>query len=160
MKTMNNPTKSKPPPNQEMVLAVFSELMNQIRKQEDMVNSWIKYYISIQAGLAFAVAYFVRLNPTEGSLSNVGSLFISFLGIATAVCMTNIIHREQKWEGRYITQVNDLPQLPKVFKNKWVPDPAKPKGKGKIAKQISWLRNFNILGWVIMMVVILCNMQG
>jgi hypothetical protein len=140
-------------PDKEVIIAAFSELMGHIRKQDELVHSWTKYYLTIQAGLAIALAFLVRLGPTEGVLINAGSLFIPFLGIITAICLTNIIIREQMWQGRYIAQLTQLPLLPEVYKLEWAPSEPDPHKRGYIANQFHLLRNVIIGGWLIWLIV-------
>ena len=60
-------------PDKEVIIAAFSELMGHIRKRDELVHSWTKYYLTIQAGLAIALAFLVRLG--EMSRTNVDSGF-------------------------------------------------------------------------------------
>jgi len=138
--------------DKEVIIAAFSELMGHIRKQDDLVHSWTKYYLTIQAGLAIALAFLAQLGPTEGVLVNAGSLFIPFLGIITAICFTNIINREQMWQGRYIDQLRLLPLFPEVYKVEWVPSEPNPQERGYTANQFQLLRYVIIGGWVIWLV--------
>jgi len=127
----------------------FVQILEQIRKQDDLIHSWTKYYLSIQAGMAIALAFILRLT-TERSilLIRVGSLFIPILGISTTVLLTRIIVREHKWQGRYIRSLNKLKDLPVIYEND--PDTEQP---GYIAKQFLWIRWVLIIGWATVAVI-------
>lgn len=127
----------------------FVQILEQIRKQDDLIHSWTKYYLSIQAGMAIALAFILRLT-TERSilLIRVGSLFIPILGISTTVLLTRIIVREHKWQGRYIRSLNKLKDLPVIYEND--PDPEQ---TGYIAKQFLWIRWVLIIGWATVAVI-------
>ncbi len=127
----------------------FVQILEQIRKQDDLIHSWTKYYLSIQAGMAIALAFILRLT-TERSilLIRVGSLFIPILGISTTVLLTRIIVREHKWQGRYIRSLNKLKDLPVIYEND--PDPEQ---LGYIAKQFLWIRWVLIVGWATVAVI-------
>ena len=145
-------------PEKELVLTAFKELMGHIRKQDELVHSWTKYHLSIQAGLAIAVAFLVKLGPTEGVLINVGSLFIPLLGITTAICLTNVIIREQMWQGRYIAQIVKLPLMPEIYKPEWGPYEPNPQKRSYIANQFWTLRKVIIVGWIVWMAVTVISM--
>jgi len=127
----------------------FVQILELIIKQDDLIHSWTKYYLSIQAGMAIALAFILRLT-TERSilLIRVGSLFIPILGISTTVLLTRIIVREHKWQGRYIRSLNKLKDLPVIYEND--PDTEQP---GYIAKQFLWIRWVLIIGWATVAVI-------
>jgi hypothetical protein len=127
----------------------FVQIMENIRKQDDLIHSWTKYYLSIQAGLAIALAFILGFTAEKnGFLMKVGSLFLPLLGIVTTVLLTRIIVREHKWQGRYICSLNKIKNLPVIYENAF--DPEKP---GYIAKQFLWIRWFLIAGWIVIAVI-------
>lgn len=127
----------------------FVQILEQIRKQDDLIHSWTKYFLSIQAGLAVALAFILRLTTeTSDCLIKVGSLFLPILGISTTVLLTRIIVREHKWQGRYIRSLNKLKNLPVIYEND--PDPEQP---GYIARQFLWIRWVLIIGWATIAVI-------
>ncbi len=133
----------------EMKGKAFVQILEHIRKQDDLIHSWTKYYLSIQAGLAIALAFILRLTTeTSDCLIKVGSLILPFLGIATAFYITRIIVREHKWQGRYICSLNKLRNLPVIYETD--PDPEKP---GYIARQFLQIRWVLIIGWAIVAVI-------
>jgi hypothetical protein len=144
-----------PCPDKDLIRVVFEQLMEHARKQEDLVHSWTKYYLSVQAALAVALSFLIKLGPAEGILINVGSVFIPFLGIVTSICLTNIILRELFWQGRYIAQIRNLPLKYEIYRSEWVPSEPDPDSHSYIGKQFCWLRFFLIAGWVIWIFVLL-----
>ncbi|MBA7567672.1 hypothetical protein ES708_09387 [subsurface metagenome] len=127
----------------------FSQLLEQIRKQDDLIHSWTKYYLSIQAGLAVALAFVLKLNGNENDiLMKVGLLFFPILGIATAWCLTNIIVREHKWQGSYIKAIRKLNKTPIVYESE--PDPQE---HGFIARQFILLRRILVFVWTILFII-------
>ncbi len=136
-------------PSIDLVRPVYDQLMQHVRKQDDLIHSWTKYYLSIQAALAIALAFLIRLAPTDGVLVNAGGVFIPFLGVVTSICLTNIILREQFWQGRYIVQIRNLPLIPETYSKEWVPSEPNPTKRGYIGEQFWSLRKILITGWVI-----------
>ena len=127
----------------------FVQILEQIRKQDDLIHSWTKYYLSIQAGMAIALAFILRLTTERSSLLiRVGSLLIPILGISTTVLLTRIIVREHKWQGRFIRSLNKIKDLPVIYEND--PDPEQP---GYIAKQFLWIRWVLIIGWATVAII-------
>ena len=137
----------------ESVRLVFGQLMEHIRYQDQLIQNWTKYYLSVQAGLAVALGFLLNLNLSEATLVNAGFIFIPFLGIATAYTLTNIINREQMWQGRYIFQVRQLPGLPDSYLQTWVPSEPDSQKRGYVAQQFWYLRNGLIIGWFIWAIV-------
>jgi hypothetical protein len=45
--------------DKDLVRDVFDQLSQQIRKQDDLVHSWTKYYLTIQAALAVALSFLI-----------------------------------------------------------------------------------------------------
>jgi hypothetical protein len=140
---------SLPNPDKELALSAFEQLMEHVRKQDDLIHSWTKYYLSVQAALAVALSFLIKLQPAKGILVSTGSVFIPLLGIVTSICLTNIILREQFWQGRYIAQIRKLPLIPEIYRGEWAPDEPDPELRGYIGKQFCWLRNSLVAGWVI-----------
>jgi len=135
--------------SENMQGVAFGQLLEQIRKQDDLIHSWTKYYLSIQAGLAVALAFLIKVKGGEsGLLMKVGFLFLPILGIATTWCLTNIIVREHKWQGRYIIALRKLNKAPSVYDID--PDPEKP---GYIARQFLCLRWVLVIGWSVLFVI-------
>jgi len=127
----------------------FVQILELIRKQDDLIHSWTKYYLSIQAGMAIALAFILRLTTERSSLLiRVGSLLIPILGISTTVLLTRIIVREHKWQGRFIRSLNKIKDLPVIYEND--PDPEQP---GYIAKQFLWIRWVLIIGWATVAII-------
>lgn len=139
--------------DKDMVRAVYEQLMETSRKQDDLVHSWTKFYLTIQAGLAVALSFLVRLDPAHGFVVNAGSMFVPLLGIATSHYLTNIILREQMWQGRYIAQIRRLPQLPETYREPWVSDEPDPEKRSYIGKQFGALRRAVIAGWMAWLVL-------
>jgi hypothetical protein len=138
------------------IIAAFEQLMEHVRRQEELVHSWTKYYLSIQAALAIAISYLISLGPMQGTFVNIGLIFIPFLGITTSICITSIIHREQKWQGRYIMQIGSLHQMPLIYKDDWVPKESEWGGLSYTGVRFKWLRNFLITGWAILCLIEIC----
>lgn len=137
-----------PYPGNSLIQSVFEQLMENIRKQDELVLSWTKYYLSIQAALAVALSFLIKLRSEDGILVNTGSLFIPFLGVVTSICLTNIILREKKWQGRYVMQIRRLPQVPETYRKEWGLDDPDSGHRGYIGQQFCWLRNVLVAGWV------------
>ncbi len=138
-----------PEPDKDLIRTVFVQLMEHIRKQDDLIHSWTKYYLSIQAALAVALSFLMKLGPGDGILVNTGSVFIPLLGIVTSIRLTNIILRESMWQGRYIAQIRRLPELPETYREDWAPANPDPKRRGYVAHQFWWLRNTLVVGWAV-----------
>jgi hypothetical protein len=135
--------------SEELRGKAFVQLLEFIKKQDDLIHSWTKYFLTIQAGLAIALAFLLKMTTEKSDLLvKVGSLFLPVLGIATTICLTNIIIHEHKWQGRYIKSLKNLPNIPVIYEID--PDPEKP---GYIAKQFLWLRWVLIIGWAIIAVI-------
>lgn len=133
----------------ELLSSAFSQIMEHIRKQDDLVHSWTKFYLSIQAGMAIALAFLLNMTSNEPKIIvKIGLLFIPLLGITSTICLTNIIVREHKWQGRYIQMLKNIPNIPIIYDIS--PDPKEP---GYIAKQFLWFRWFLISGWLILAVM-------
>ena len=147
-------------PDRELVKVTYQQLMEHIRKQDDRAHSWTKFYLSIQAALAVALSFLMTLSSSQDLLVSVGSVFIPFLGIATAVCLTNIICREMMWQGRYISQIRKLTVLPETYRKGWVPEDPGPEKRGYIAQQFWWLRIILIVGWSIWAMISLLDVVG
>lgn len=135
--------------DKDTVRAVYDQLMEHVRKQDDLIHSWTKYHLSIQAGLAVALSFLMKLGPAEGIFGNAGGVFVPLLGIATSFCITNIILREQMWQGRYIAQIRKLPQMPETYREAWAPSEPDPEKRSYIGDQFWRLRNALIVGWAI-----------
>jgi hypothetical protein len=142
-------TNDVPGSDTDLVRPIFEQLMEHVRKQDDLIHSWTKYYLSVQAALAVALSFLIKLGSAEDILVNTGSVFIPFLGIVTSICLTNIILREHFWQGRYITQIIELRLKPEAYRAKWVPKELDFHHHGYISKQFRLLRYFLITGWAI-----------
>lgn len=141
-------TNDKPGPDEQLIRTVFEQLMEHVRKQDELVHSWTKYYLSVQAALAVALSFLIKLGPAEGILINTGTVFIPLLGAVTTICLTNIILREQMWQGRYVAQIRKLPRMPETYREEWAPAEPDPQRRGYIGQQFWWLRNVLVAAWI------------
>lgn len=150
-----------PGPDEGLIRPALEQLMELVRKQDDLIHVWTKHYLAVQAGLAVGLSFLIKLGPAEGILVNTGNVFIPFLGAATSICFTNIILREQQWQGRYIAQIRKLPLMSeKIYRGEWVPDEPDPRGRSYIGQQFCWLRNILVAGWAIWGLLSLCRVAG
>ncbi|HPA45298.1 MAG TPA: hypothetical protein PK395_05980 [bacterium] len=134
-------------PDEKFVLSAFAQLMQEIRDQTNQVHSWTKLYLSIQAALAVALSFLIKLGSNGGFIvnaGNAGSIVIPILGIATSWCLTDIILHEMSWQGEFIRQIRKLPKLPAIY-----PVDPDPRGRSYIGKRFCVLRIFLIAGWAI-----------
>ncbi len=132
--------------SEEMRATVFTQLMQQIRKQDDLVHSWTKYFLSIQAGIAAALAFLIQMEAKgSGLLITAGLLLLPCLGITTTVFLTRLIIRDLKWQGRYILALRKLKGVPGIYD--FDPDPNR---RGFQARQFLWLHWILIIGWVLL----------
>jgi hypothetical protein len=137
--------------SQESCNIAFTQLLEQIRKQDDLVHSWTKYFLSIQSALAVALAFLINLQSSgDALLVKAGLLLLPVLGIATTWYLTNIIVRETQWQGRYITALRRLKGMPQIWDRD--PDPNKP---GYIAGQFIRLRRVLVAIWIVVLIVLI-----
>ena len=134
-------------PNIRLIQSAFEQLFQMVRRQDDLIHSWTKFYLSIQAGLAVALSFLIRLGSSQAQLVIAGNLAIPFLGIATTIVLTKIIVREHFWQGRYIVQITKLPAMPETFRRDWVPGEPDENKRGYNAQQFCGLRNILVAGW-------------
>ena len=139
----------------ELIRTTYEQLMQHVRKQDDLIHSWTKYYLSIQAALAIALSFLIKLENTEKTLVNMGSLLIPFLGIVTSIYLTNIILREQLWQGRYVWQIMALPKIPKTYLESWLRAEPNPNEHGYVGKQFLKLRIALIVGWAVVFLLLI-----
>lgn len=134
----------------DLIKAVYDKLMDRVAQQDVLILGWTKYYITIQAGLAIALAFLIRLEPKVDSLLIIaGSILIPILGILSVIFMTRIIRREQFWQHRYIAQIGRLPELPKTYRRKWISDNPDSENPGHIGKQFIYFRIAVVVIWAL-----------
>jgi hypothetical protein len=137
--------------SQELLGVVFTQLMEQIQKQDDLLHDWTKYYLSIQSALAVAMTYLLNLTGAGSIfLARAGLLLIPILGISTAWCFTDMIIREHIWQGHYIERLGQLQGLPQIYGSS---DPTDER-PGYIARRFRFLKWILLSGWSALAVVI------
>lgn len=141
------------PLDKELIQSAFKQLCEMVRKQDALIQSWTKFYLYIQAGLAVALSFLLQLGPSQNLLAIAGSAIIPVLGIATVFFLTRIIIREYKWQGRYVGQITKLPMVPEVYRREWAPKEPDPDKRGYNAQQIWLLQIVLITGWCILLLV-------
>lgn len=142
--------------NPDLIKAAFEQLMQNVRSQDELVHSWTKFYLSIQAALAIALSFLMNPNPSHIALANIGSIVIPLFGIATSICITIIIWREQRWQGRYIMQIRRLKHMPETFRQEWAPSDSDPAKLSYLGKQYLWLLCFVVAGWIVWGIIAQC----
>ena len=132
----------------------FTEILTLIRNQDNLIHSWTKYLLSIQAGLGIALAYLLKLGNEKDILVLAGSLLIPILSIATLCYLINIIVREHHWQGKAIKAFRELKDFPMIYDKDPNPNPKK---HGYIARQFIALRIILIIVWLSILICILCK---
>jgi hypothetical protein len=83
-------------------------LVDLIINQDHVAQNWIKFFVTIEAGLAVAFAFaFGQLLPAW--FQRLAILLIPIMAIALAISLTLIVVRERQWQNLYIKKFNDLP---------------------------------------------------
>lgn len=136
-------------PDKELIQSAFEQLWGQVRKQDDLIHSWTQFYMYIQAGLGVALAFLLKLSPSQSILANGGNLIIPVLGMTTAFFLTRIIMREHFWQGRYMWRIRQLPGMPEIIQQNWVPSEPQECKRGYISNQLWWLRIVLMGGWAL-----------
>jgi len=133
-----------------------SHLVSLITNQDHVTQGWIKFLITIEAGLAVALAFILK--PGNDStfpdwFTRSVSIIIPALGILAAFILTDIIIRERKWQTWYVQKYKALPNdFPEVFPGEKGQDVSVDKQPwGYISKRIFWFTVIIILGWLVIL---------
>jgi hypothetical protein len=85
-------------------------LVDLVMNQDHVAQNWIKFLITIEAGLAIAFAFaFGRVLPNW--FQTLAILVIPVMGGALAISLAFIVVRERQWQNHYINRFNILPGL-------------------------------------------------
>ena len=136
-----------------------SALVNLVINQDHVAQNWIKFLVTVQAGLAFVFAFFIKAPEVSPGLS-VGvarmiMVCVPLMGLLSSISLTLIVVQERKWQAWYISKFNEIPG------NNGVVFPANyGKGTTTVFRQpldaISW--NITVLGslmtliWVVLLI--------
>ncbi len=88
--------------------AAFQELNTFIRTQETIVQSWMKFYLTVQFGLSIAYSYTVSAIVPCDIIYTFLSICIALFGYLTAILFTAIICREYKWQGYFMKKLREV----------------------------------------------------
>jgi hypothetical protein len=89
---------------------VSKMLVDLVMNQDHVAQNWIKFLITIEAGLAIAFAFaFGRVLPNW--FQTLAILVIPVMGSALAISLTFIVVRERQWQNHYINKFNAVAGL-------------------------------------------------
>ena len=123
---------------------VFDRAVDLIINQDRVIHSWTGRYITIQSGLAIAVAALLNWQRANIWLIIIAASLLAVLGIIFALLITEILKRECQWQSVYVEAAQRAEGIDPVIYTL----PVKP-GPGFIARVFLRLRWFVVSAWIL-----------
>jgi hypothetical protein len=95
----------------EKLSQLRAQLVQLIIQQGTIFTNWIKFAITVQAGLAAGFGFVVFHDAKKYWVLG---LLVAFFGLATAVLFAWILYRHAQWAAWYLGRGNDLPTTPEL----------------------------------------------
>ena len=87
-------------------------LIQLVVNQDQVTQNWIRFLITVEAGLAVGLGFILQLSDDEQPLqwfAPVVSILIPLLGCAVGVIVCLIVRRERRWASWFVQRFNALP---------------------------------------------------
>jgi hypothetical protein len=112
-------------------------LVDLIINEDQVAQKWVEFLITIQAGLAVALAFLVRSSETlpggqlvqSSKVPHAAIYLIAGVGFLVSIGITWMVVRERKWTAWYVHRFN---QLPGCHGNVFPADQPVPKSVGSV----------------------------
>ena len=96
---------------------VFQELIESIRKQDDLVHSWTKTLLAVEGGCVAALAYILKGNGITGDLVFITIYGVIVVGAVGSWVCCQAIESDLKWQGQLITYVQKIDSTATMYKD-------------------------------------------
>lgn len=85
----------------------FRELMQCMRKQDDLVHRWMRLLLLVQSGIISVMVFLYIQNGLQGDqwLSYIVAIAFSLIAIATIIICCEAAISDLKWQGRFISYI-------------------------------------------------------
>ena len=106
------------------------QLMEQIRKQDELIHSWTATLVTTQGGLLTAAGFLWNASSIGIHTKGLGTLLLGCLAAVVTWTCTDSIRSECLWQGKYISYLKAVPG------NDWIYTDVNPEPKvgGTIAR--------------------------
>lgn len=129
----------------------FDRAIDLVINQDHIIQQWTGRYITIQGGLAAALAAVLSWKGIDlGFITIPLSVLIGSIAIMLSCKITKIIKREYEWQDTYVKMVKRTEgKDPLLFQDNYEPLPGK-----KISVHFIQIQKWIILAWVLVIIAI------
>jgi hypothetical protein len=130
----------------------FDRAVDLVINQDHVIQQWTGRYITVQAGLATALATVLSWKGVDlGFVTIPLSILISSIAIMLSCKITKIIKREYEWQDIYVKMVKRIEgQDPLLYQNNYEPLPGK-----NISTRFTQIQRWLIWAWILVVITVI-----